>query len=68
MANLTERTIRTGSQWVKIIRNAGQKVFTFHRGYTGCFSATSETTYPMQFVRTWGDAEEKAKELMAQFD
>jgi hypothetical protein len=59
-AKTIEKTIRAGRQWVKIIRDAGARSFTFARGYAGEFKAHEIHSYPFAAVPTWAAAIEHA--------
>ena len=63
----TNRTIREGSQWVKVTRDSKARTFTFARGDAGVMKANDIRTYPFAFVPTWADAEGLAKSNMATF-
>lgn len=58
----TEKTIRAGSQWVKITRDSNARKFVFARGNAG-----EEQTYPFTFIPAWDDAIKHAQERMAAY-
>lgn len=63
----TEKTIRAGSQWVKITRDSNARKFVFARGNAGALKAKEVQTYPFTFIPTWDDAIKHAQERMAAY-
>lgn len=60
----TDKTIRNGTQWIKIIRDNQNRTFTFARGYVGESQAHHIDTWGFELVKTWQEAIEKAEEKM----
>jgi hypothetical protein len=63
----TSRTIREGSQWVKVTRDSAARTFTFARGNAGDVKACDVTAYPFKYIQTWADAEDHAKSKMVPY-
>ena len=64
---ITEKTIRTESQWVKITRNNKNRTFTFARGYKNEFSAHDIETLSFKWVANWTEAFDRANRMIAAY-
>lgn len=62
---ITEKTIRTENQWVKITRNNKDRTFTFARGYKNEFCAHDIETLSFKWVANWTEAFDRANRMMA---
>lgn len=64
---ITEKTIRTESQWVKITRNNKNRTFTFARGYKNQISAHDIETLSFKWVANWTEAFDRANRMIAAY-
>lgn len=64
---ITEKTIRTESQWVKITRNNKNCTFTFARGYKNQISAHDIETLSFKWVANWTEAFDRANRMIAAY-
>jgi hypothetical protein len=64
MAQFTDRTIRSDSQWVKVTRDNKNRTFTFARGYKSQHQAHDVETYSFKWVANWSEATDKAQRMI----
>jgi hypothetical protein len=63
-AGYTTQYVRGHKQWVKVIRDAKQRRWTFARGYEGVVTAHTREQWSIASLPTWDDAIDHAARLI----
>ena len=64
MTRFTEKTIRTNSQWVKIVRDNKERKYSFARGYNHNYSATEIRYCSFKYCANWAESLDFAQRMI----
>ncbi len=67
MKSITEKYVRSDSQWIKITRDNKQRTFTFAHGWKGEFQAHDIQTLSFKWIANWSEAIDKANRTIATY-
>lgn len=64
---ITEKTVRSASQWIKITRDNKQRKFTFARGQNGKYQAHEIYSLSFKWISNWTEALDRANNTLAAY-
>jgi hypothetical protein len=67
MNRITDITVRSTFQWIKVTRDNSKKKFTFAVGYAGKPQAHEIYSLSFKWIPTWTDALDRANQTLVDY-